>query len=75
MADIGETVHLMRQGRRVCRAGWNGKGMWLEMVPSSLYAEGMMMQEFPAMKTVQGTFVPWLCSLTDLLAKDWQALE
>lgn len=29
-------------------------------------------QAYIAMKTVQGTVVPWLASQTDMLAEDWQ---
>jgi hypothetical protein len=29
--DIGEAVSALRDGKRIARAGWNGKGMWLAM--------------------------------------------
>jgi len=70
--DIGETVALMRAGHKMRRSGWNGKGMYLELIPASIET---MMQEFVAMKTVQGTKVPWLCSQTDLLATDWEVAD
>jgi hypothetical protein len=31
-------------------------------------------QAYIAMKTVQGTVVPWLASQTDMLAEDWEVL-
>lgn len=31
---IGEAVEAAKQGHRVCRAGWNGKGMWIALMPS-----------------------------------------
>ncbi len=31
--EIGAAVQAMRDGKRVRRAGWNGKGMWLVLVP------------------------------------------
>lgn len=30
---FGEALEALKQGLRVARAGWNGKGMWLCMVP------------------------------------------
>lgn len=71
--DIGDAVSAMRAGLRVARAGWNGKGMWLELhVP-----DGPSRLDLPyvVMHTAQGTRVPWLCSQTDLLAIDWVTVE
>ncbi len=33
--DIGEAVKAMRDGERVTRIGWNGKGMHLELQVSA----------------------------------------
>lgn len=27
--DFGEAIRALKSGKRVARAGWNGKGMWL----------------------------------------------
>ena len=72
--DIGKAVEQMKDGRRVCRLGWNGKGMWLRMRGSDAATEqmGEPYQAFIEMKTAQGTLVPWLCSQSDLLATDWE---
>lgn len=60
----------MLDGARVCRTGWNGKGMWLALqIPD---ANSKMSLPYVYMQTVQGDLVPWLCSQTDLLATDWQ---
>ena len=69
------------------RAGWNGKGMFLFLVPGStfkvsrapllgIYPEGTEIKyhSHVDMKTAQGDVVPWLCSQTDMLAEDWQTL-
>lgn len=68
--DIGHAVQAMQEGRRVTRAGWNGKDMWLAYQGQT----GGAWQPFIYMRTVQGTFVPWLCSQTDLLATDWEVV-
>ncbi len=71
--DIGGAVRLLQQGKRVCRAGWNGKGMWLALqVPD---ANSKMTAPYVYMKTTQGALIPWLCSQADLLAIDWMIAE
>lgn len=67
---IGWAINLMRHGDKVRRAGWNGKGMWLELqVPDE---HSKMTLPYVYMSTAQGDLVPWLCSQTDLLATDWE---
>ena len=67
---IGEALQRMRDGQKVQRAGWNGKGMWLALqVPD---AGSKMSLPYVYMKTADDKLVPWLCSQTDLLAVDWQ---
>lgn len=83
--DFGQALQHLREGRRVRRVGWNGKGMFLFLVPGSrftvnrapllgIYPEGTEI-EYHAhidMRTAQGYVVPWLCSQTDMLAWDWE---
>lgn len=33
---FGEAIDWLKQGKRVARAGWNGKGMWLALTPASV---------------------------------------
>lgn len=85
---IGWAVKQMQNGSKVARAGWNGKAMFLYYVPEGQYPartdvakkewgeDGLVpYQSYIAMKTVQGSVVPWLCSQTDLLATDWDVVE
>lgn len=60
----------MKEGARVAREGWNGKGMWICIHTPDTYNEVCTLP-FIMMKTVQGDFVPWLASQTDILADDW----
>ncbi|WP_248105740.1 Gp49 family protein [Moraxella osloensis] len=88
--DFGYAVKMMKEGKRVERAGWNGKGMFLYYVPENKYPasrneHGTMIGVFEddmvpygayiAMKTAQNNVVPWLASQTDVLAEDWQIVE
>lgn len=88
MADIGWAVDTLRQGILVQRQGWNGKGMYLAMAGGGVQkvearetadALGVVpgsdctFLPYVMIRTVDGSFVPWICSQTDLLSKDWQA--
>lgn len=73
MNGIGWAVKEMSDGRRVRRAGWNGKGMWVAIWGP--HAESEMTVPYVYMSTVTGDLVPWLCSQTDLLAVDWEAAD
>jgi hypothetical protein len=66
---IGQAVKEMRDGKKVCRQGWNGKNMWLMLqVPD---VNSKMTLPYVYMRTADNNLVPWLCSQTDLLAVDW----
>lgn len=68
--DFGEALILLRTGRAVRRAGWNGKGMWLRLQEPD---DGSKMTlPYIYMSTVTGDLVPWLASQSDLLADDWE---
>lgn len=82
--DFGQAVRLLKQGKRLTRDGWNGKGMFLFLVPGShfkvnrppllgIYPEGTGIDYRPHidMKTAQGDVVPWVASQSDILAEDW----
>jgi hypothetical protein len=76
---IGWAVKQLQNGSRVRRTGWNGKGMYLFLVLNWTFTDGKNdnspTQPFVAMKTVNGSDVPWLCSQTDLLAIDYESAE
>lgn len=73
-----QALHHLRNGGRVCRSGWNGRNMWLVLVPAGAtqvpqkFSNGHPVAAWIGMKTADGQFVPWLCSQTDALAVDWE---
>ena len=74
---FSDALILLKGGIKVCRSGWNGKGMWLEL---SEYGEGAMYKDKPLlphimMKTADNKYVPWLASQTDILATDWMVFN
>ena len=34
--NFGQAIEALKQGEKVCREGWNGKGMWLFIVPGNV---------------------------------------
>lgn len=37
--NFGEAIAALKAGQKVSRAGWNGKGMWLVLVPGTPTAQ------------------------------------
>lgn len=86
--NFGEALTALKDGQKVARDGWNGKGMFLFLVPGStfkvnrppllgIYPEGTSIDYCPHidMKTADGKIVPWLASQTDVLAEDWHIVS
>lgn len=76
---FGDALHFLKLGRRVARAGWNGKGMSIAMqVPDqhSKMSLPYLYIEYPEGHAAypDGCRVPWLASQTDMLASDWSVL-
>jgi len=81
--NFGHALEAIRDGYKVARQGWNGKGMFLYYVAANKYkanteaSRGYFGNDVPygayiAMKTAQENVVPWLASQTDMLSDDWQ---
>lgn len=68
---IGWAVMQLFNGARVARAGWNGKGQYLELQRVDKLSK--MTRPYVFITTVEGDRVPWLASQSDLLAADWNA--
>lgn len=82
--DFSQALKGLKDGLRMQRDGWNGKGMYIYHVPANTYktqteaARAEFGDEVPygayiAMRTAQANVVPWLASQTDILADDWMS--
>ncbi|PFK99976.1 hypothetical protein COJ01_18200 [Priestia megaterium] len=86
--DFGQALIALKNGEKVARKGWNGKGMWIVLMPS-LYLEAGVVngrtskhlgqgvdldsQPYIAMFTADKKWQPgWLASQADVLAEDWE---
>lgn len=86
--SFGHAVELLKQGKRVARKGWNGKGMFLLLITgetvrysiNQVYGDGYPdSNDLPVldaiyMKTADDKLVAWLASQTDILSEDWQVV-
>lgn len=78
--NFGQAIEQMKQGKKVARTGWNGKGMYLYLADGELLTEAIGDGGFPftdtiVMKTADDKYlIGWLASQTDMLAEDWYVL-
>lgn len=77
----------LKEGKKVARGGWNGKGMFLFLADDIEFStaadlscvkelEGDLTCQSIVLKTADNKFVVgWLASQTDMLADDWNIVE
>lgn len=73
MVNFGDAIAALKQGKRVAREGWSGKGMWLALQTPDAYSK--MSLPYVYMRTACDNNVPWLASQTDILSEDWVILD
>ena len=81
--NFGQALEIMKDGFKVAREGWNGKGMFIFLADNISFAtkadlssvmklKGDLTHPSIVMKTADDRFVVgWLASQTDMLAEDW----
>lgn len=80
--DFGAALKALKEGKRVARKGWNGKGIYLELQTPDAHSK----MTLPYIYIVTNNLVtdnphapkgvvPWLASQTDMLSEDWVVLE
>ena len=82
---FGIAIEALKTCQEVARAGWNGKGMFLFLVPGStfkvnrapllgIYPEGTEINYRPHvdLKGVDGSVSTWNPTCNDVLAEDWE---
>lgn len=80
--NFGQAIEKLKEGKKVTRKGWNGKGIFIELqVPDEhskmtqpyIYIDTLGLQT--ANPNAPKGRVPWLASQTDMLAEDWEVLQ
>lgn len=85
--NFGDALHYIKLGKRLARAGWNGKHMFVFLVPGSqfkvsrapllgIFPEGTDIDYRPHIdiKGADGSISTWVPSIGDVMANDWQVL-
>lgn len=79
LLNFGDAIILLKDGVKVARLGWNGKGLWLELQRPDAYSKMTLPYIYMSYPTdaqnTPGAKVPWLASQTDVLAEDWVIVE
>jgi len=89
--NFGKAIELMKQGKKITREGWNGKGMFVvyqKGYPNGIpcnkqtaeafgYEEGtnFIVRPYMQMRCADATHQMWLASQSDILAEDWEVVE
>jgi hypothetical protein len=82
---FGLALEAAKKGKRIARAGWNGKDQWVELGKNFSYheASGLCVathhcdigSQALVFCGTRGRQVGWLASQSDMLAEDWMVLE
>lgn len=87
---FGYALSYLQQGLRVQRAGWNGKGQWVALMPAMVVPEGMVngrtkrfvpagdlnVGGYLVLMNAQGIWQPgWVPSQGDMFATDWSVID
>ncbi len=84
--NFGDALKACKAGKKIQRAGWNGKDMWLVFVPGSnvtvtagrplaeIFPIGQTISYHPHidMKAADGSVFCWNPNQLDMLSDDWQ---
>jgi len=88
--SFAQAMVALKEGKRVARSGWNGKGMWVCYMPATRIPAELVNERTRKFVPegdlyVGGYFVlwtsadiwqpGWLASQADLLADDWMIVE
>lgn len=79
--NFGQALMMLKEGKKVARRGWNGKGIYIKIHLSTadeectqpyivIVTNNLVTDNLDAPKGI----VPWLASQTDMLAEDWEVV-
>lgn len=83
--NFGEAIKLLKEGKKLQREGWNGKGQYIELATNISYVNSNkeiinVNHEAIGNKAIvfvgtSGIQIGWLATQSDMLADDWKLLE
>lgn len=82
--NFGQVLDELKAGEKMARDGWNGRGMFIYLVPANAYpaqtgaAKSFFGEDalvpynaYFAIKNVDDSVSTWVPSVNDCLAEDW----
>lgn len=83
--DFGKAIQLLKEGKKLQRKGWNGKGQYVELATGISYknSNAEIVDVFHndieskaiAFIGTSGVQLGWLASQADMLAEDWKIVK
>lgn len=80
--NFGEALEALKEGKKVARKGWNGKGIFIGLQRPDEHSKMTSPYIFIDTTGLQTTNpdapksrVPWLASQTDMLSEDWEFID
>lgn len=75
MSDLNfsEALDYLKNGSKIAREGWNGKGMYLALQKPD--ENSKMKRPYIYIVPSEEFVVPWVASQADLLSEDWYTIE
>lgn len=68
--NFGDALQVLKNGGKVARNGWNGKGMFVFVNHLTSISNPILL-----LSNVIGEFNTWIPSITDLFAEDWEVVS
>lgn len=83
--DFGEALHMLKDGCKLARDGWNGKNQYI-VLAKNIRFDTFDAKNWPLLHTAigskaiafvgtSGVQMGWLASQADMLAEDWHCVE
>lgn len=83
--NFSKALEYLKEGKKVCREGWNGKKQYIELATNISYKNAnwkIINTEHEAIGNkaiafvgTSGVQIGWLASQADMLAEDWEVSE
>ena len=83
--NFGQALEAMKGGKKVARAGWNGKNQYIELATNISYVNASRQiincehdaigNKAIAFVGTSGVQMGWLASQADMLAEDWVIVD
>jgi hypothetical protein len=73
--NFEQALAALKNGEKLSRDGWNGKGMFVMVQTPDEHSKMTKPYFYITVTGDSETRVPWVPSVTDLMAEDWTVVE